>query len=118
MFKGIVKRWDNKKLLKRLGLGVVGIFLLFLLLNRVFPLPDRIDYSTIVTDDKGEVIHAFLTPDQQWRMKTDLTENAIRDTALKTSFVDVKVCAIDETWSGLKLVVRKQLRASFAPARS
>ena len=44
-------------------------------------------------------------------MKTDLTENTIRDHALKTQFVDVKVCAIDETWSGLKLVVRKELRA-------
>lgn len=74
MFKGIVKRWDNKKLLKRLGVGVVGIFLLFLLLNWVFPLPDRVDYSTIVTDNKGEVIHVFLTPDQQWRMKTELNE--------------------------------------------
>ena len=85
MFKGIVKRWDNKKLLKRrytragrwamrFGIGVVGIFLLFLLLNWVFPLPDRVDYSTIVTDNKGEVIHVFLTPDQQWRMKTELNE--------------------------------------------
>jgi hypothetical protein len=46
-------------------------------------------------------------------MQTDLTENAIRDTALKTVFVDVKVCAIDETWSGLKLVVRKEHRSSF-----
>jgi len=74
MFKGIVKRWDNKKLLKRLGVGVAGIFLLFLLLNWVFPLPDRVDYSTIVTDNKGEVIHVFLTADQQWRMKTELNE--------------------------------------------
>ena len=44
-------------------------------------------------------------------IKTDLTENGIRDHALKTKFVDVKVCAIDETWSGLKLGVRKELRA-------
>ncbi|HEY4064568.1 MAG TPA: penicillin-binding protein 1C [Puia sp.] len=56
------------------GIAVAGLFLLFLLLNRLFPLPDRIEYSTIVTDDKGEVIHAFLTRDQQWRMKTDLDE--------------------------------------------
>jgi hypothetical protein len=46
-------------------------------------------------------------------IETDLTENAIRDAALKTPFVDVKVCAIDETWSGLKLVVRKEHRNSF-----
>ena len=55
-------------------LAIAGVFLLFLLLNRLFPLPDRIEYSTIVTDDKGEVIHAFLTGDQQWRMKTELNE--------------------------------------------
>jgi hypothetical protein len=47
-------------------------------------------------------------------MQTDLTENAIRDTVLKTPFVDVKVCAIDETWSGLKMVVRKEHRSSFS----
>ncbi len=46
-------------------------------------------------------------------IETDLTENAIRDTVLKTPFVDVKVCAIDETWSGLKFVVRKEHRSSF-----
>ncbi|HTB98979.1 MAG TPA: hypothetical protein VK716_18360 [Terracidiphilus sp.] len=45
---------------------------------------------------------------------TDLTENAIRDLALKTPFVDVKVCAINETWSGLKFVVRKEFRTAFA----
>jgi hypothetical protein len=48
-------------------------------------------------------------------IQTDLTENVIRETALKTPFVDVKVCAIDETWSGLKLVVRKEHRKAFVP---
>lgn len=43
-------------------------------------------------------------------IKTDLTENTIRNFALEGVFVDVKVCAIDETWSGLKLVKRKELR--------
>ena len=47
---------------------------LFFLLNFIFPLPDKIDYSTIVTDDKGEVIHAYLTSDEKWRMKTELSE--------------------------------------------
>jgi len=45
-------------------------------------------------------------------IKTDLNENVIRGQALKTTLVDVKVCAIDETWSGLKLVVRKERRAA------
>jgi penicillin-binding protein 1C len=60
--------------LKIFGVVVVGVCLSFLLANWVFPLPDRIEYSTIITDDKGEVVHAFLTRDQQWRMKTELSE--------------------------------------------
>ncbi|MEO7311515.1 MAG: penicillin-binding protein 1C [Chitinophagaceae bacterium] len=48
--------------------------LLFFLLNLLFPLKDKIDYSTVVTDDKGEVIHAYLTPGEKWRMKTELSE--------------------------------------------
>ena len=51
-----------------------SLLLLFFLLNWIFPLPDHIGYSTIITDNKGEVIHAFLTRDQQWRMKTELNE--------------------------------------------
>lgn len=43
-------------------------------------------------------------------IKTDLTEDTIRNHALEGKFVDVKVCAIDDTWSGLKLVIRKELR--------
>jgi hypothetical protein len=41
---------------------------------------------------------------------TDLTEDVIRAVALPLGFVDVKVCAIDETWSGLKLMVRRANR--------
>lgn len=59
---------------KRLAGGGIAAFLLFLLLNWIFPVPDSIDYSTIITDNKGEVIHAYLTKDQQWRMKTELEE--------------------------------------------
>jgi len=40
------------------------------------------------------------------RRNTDLTENDVRALALKSGLVDVKVCAVDETWSGLKLVYR------------
>jgi hypothetical protein len=43
-------------------------------------------------------------------MATDITEDRVRDAALPLGFVDIKVCAIDETWSGLKLVIRKELR--------
>ena len=45
------------------------------------------------------------------KLPTELNENMVRDTALATGLVDVKVCAIDEIWSGLKLVIRKKDRA-------
>jgi hypothetical protein len=41
---------------------------------------------------------------------TDVTEDVVRGIALPLGLVDVKVCAVDEVWSGLKLVVRKELR--------
>lgn len=41
---------------------------------------------------------------------TDVTEDRIREVALPMGLVDVKGCAVDETWSGLKLVIRKGLR--------
>jgi hypothetical protein len=44
------------------------------------------------------------------KIPTDVTEDLIRNRALATDLVDVKVCAVDEKWSGLKLVVRKALR--------
>lgn len=43
-------------------------------------------------------------------VETDITEDVIRELALPLGLVDVKVCAVDETWSGLKLMVRKELR--------
>ena len=43
---------------------------------------------------------------------TDLTEDTFRGLLLPTGWVDVKVCAIDDTWSGLKFVLRKELRPS------
>ena len=44
------------------------------------------------------------------KIPTDVTEDVIRTRALKTDLVDVKVCAVSDIWSGLKLVVRKGLR--------
>jgi hypothetical protein len=43
-------------------------------------------------------------------MITDVTEDIVRDTALALGLVDVKVCAVDDTWSGLKLVIRVENR--------
>ena len=49
-------------------------------------------------------------PKKTSTVPTDITEDVIRDVALPMGFVDIKVCAVDETWSGLKLVLRKELR--------
>jgi hypothetical protein len=49
-------------------------------------------------------------PKKASKVPTDITEDVIRDVALPMGLVDVKVCAVDATWSGLKLVIRKELR--------
>ena len=49
-------------------------------------------------------------PKKASKVATDITEDVIREVALPMGFVDIKVCAVDATWSGLKLVVRKALR--------
>ena len=49
-------------------------------------------------------------PKKTAKVPTDIVEDTVREVALPLGYVDVKVCAVDETWSGLKLVVRKELR--------
>jgi len=49
-------------------------------------------------------------PKKSSGVATDVTEDTIREVALPLGFVDVKVCAVDETWSGLKLMVRRENR--------
>jgi len=44
-------------------------------------------------------------PKKAAKIKTDITEDVIRNFALQIGLVDIKVCAVDETWSGLKLVI-------------
>ena len=44
------------------------------------------------------------------KLPTEITEDIVRDAALPLGLVDVKVCAVDEKWSGLKLVIRKENR--------
>ncbi|PKB25222.1 Protein of unknown function (DUF3052) [Novosphingobium kunmingense] len=72
-----------------------------------------------------QTLRSQIAPDGQvwvsWPKKaanvpTDIIEDTIRELALPLGFVDTKVCAIDETWSGLKLVIRKDLRqAAITP---
>lgn len=49
-------------------------------------------------------------PKKASKVATDMTEDVIREVALPIGLVDIKVCAVDSTWSGLKLVIRKELR--------
>jgi hypothetical protein len=99
------------------------------------PLPENIEFATRLGGQfnfihlfvKAEarlrerlpVLMAKLQPDGMiwisWPKKasqvaTDITEDTIRKVALPLGLVDVKVCAVDATWSGLKLVIRKELR--------
>lgn len=84
-----------------------------------------LDFLHLFVERKAELVealpkaHGRIKPDGMiwvsWPKKaagvpTDLTEDVIREVALPRGLVDVKVCAVDETWSGLKLVVRKELR--------
>jgi hypothetical protein len=70
-------------------------------------------------EGKLEALRAAIAPDGMvwvaWPKKaakvaTDMTEDVVRAVVLPTGLVDVKVCAIDATWSGLKIVIRKELR--------
>ena len=87
-------------------------------------------------DDRVDVIHVFVTrkadlsrflksavgkmrsdaalwvswPKRAAGVPREVTENTIREVALPLGFVDIKVCAVDEIWSGLKLVIRKENR--------
>ncbi len=100
-------------------------------------LPDVASMHTDLADDaRYDVIVAFMTgrdeleadlprlrarmapacglwiawPKRSANVPTDLTDNVVREVALPTGLVDNKVCAIDDTWTGLRLVIRRELR--------
>ena len=102
----------------------------------VLDAPDGFDVGPTVTGGPADVIVFFTTeraelerrlaelraamtpaaglwvawPKKASKVPTDMTEDVVREVALPTGLVDNKVCAIDETWSGLRLVIRKELR--------
>jgi hypothetical protein len=90
--------------------GKLDVALLFASSEAVF----KAEFGKLMQDldPSGAIWVAW--PKKTSGVRSDLTDCVIRDYALTLPFVDVKVCAIDETWSGLKLVVRKELRNSFA----
>ena len=99
------------------------------------PLPGAVQFSSKV-DKTTDIVHVFGTekaelasalasyrkkldpsaavwvswPKKSAKVPTDITEDVVRELALPLGFVDIKVCAVDDVWSGLKLVVRKELR--------
>jgi hypothetical protein len=52
-------------------------------------------------------------PKKASKVSSDITEDIIREVALPLGFVDIKVCAVSDVWSGLKLVIRKTERGKF-----
>ncbi len=99
------------------------------------PLPEAVVFDTRL-DAATDVLHVFVDqkallakelalarkvlrsdaamwiswPKKSSKVPTDITEDSIRELALPMGWVDIKVCAVNEVWSGLKLVVRKGLR--------
>jgi hypothetical protein len=99
------------------------------------PLPENVTFTTDLSAP-ADLVHVFVTrqadveqalgvfravlgpgaalwvswPKRASKVPTDVTESTIREAALPLGLVDVKVCAVDEVWSGLKLVVRKSQR--------
>ena len=68
----------------------------------------RIDRLQAALDPAGRLWIAW--PKRASKVETDMTEDVVRDVALPLGLVDNKVAAIDETWSGLQLVIRRELR--------
>lgn len=101
----------------------------------VAPLPSGVRFAKGLDSD-ADLVHVFVTaramleralrtlrstlrpeavvwvswPKKASKVRTDVTEDVIRAVALPMGWVDVKVCAVDEVWSGLKLMVRKSER--------
>ncbi len=69
---------------------------------------DRLPAAMALTTTPGRCWVAW--PKRASGVRTDLTEDPVRDAALAVGWVDIKVCAIDATWSGLCLVRRKENR--------
>jgi hypothetical protein len=68
------------------------------------------ELTTLRNEIRGDAAVWVSWPKKASKMATDITEDTIRELALPLGFVDVKVCAVSEVWSGLKLVIRKELR--------
>ena len=88
--------------------GTADVVVLFV--TRRAELEKKLASITAKLDPAGGFWVAW--PKKAAKVPTDMTEDVVREVALPTGLVDNKVCAIDEVWSGLRLVIRKELRAA------
>ncbi|HUR96846.1 MAG TPA: DUF3052 family protein [Pyrinomonadaceae bacterium] len=66
------------------------------------------EYKTLIKQD-GTIWVSWYK--RAAKLPTEITEDTVREAALPLGLVDVKVCAVDDNWSGLKLVIRKENRS-------
>src|SRR5262245_27965175 len=107
---------DYAKLVERLPKGVERV-------SRIDATTDMVHVFATERARLGKALKAVLGelppaaaiwvswPKKASKVPTDITENTVRELALPLGLVDIKVCAVDEVWSGLKLVLRKENRA-------
>ena len=74
LFKQKITKQKLLSVVKRCVIISLCVLMLLTLLHILFPLPDKIEYSVTIKDAKGDVVNAFLTNDDKWRMKTELNE--------------------------------------------
>lgn len=96
----VVPKWTN-----RLS---PGIELVHLFVTKISMLERRL--KTLRKGITPDCVVWVSWPKKSSGVATEVTEDRVRDVALPLGLVDVKVCAVDEIWSGLKLVIRKELR--------
>lgn len=102
---------DDVEILRDADAGPADIFLIFT--ARSAEAERGFERAVTYLPPDGAIWFAW--PKQSSGQETDLTEDTLRELFLPTGMVDNKVCAIDETWSGLRFVVRKENRDDWPP---
>lgn len=102
---------DDVEVLRDADAGPADIFLIFT--ARAAEAERGFERAVTQLPPDGAIWFAW--PKKSSGQETDLTENTLRDLFLPTGMVDNKVCAIDDTWSGLRFVVRKENRGDWPP---
>jgi hypothetical protein len=97
---------DGVAVRRRLGREPFDVIVAFF--SRRSTLERRLPGLSAALDPAGGLWIAW--PKRASGVTTDVTEDAVRDLGLAAGLVDNKVCAIDEIWSGLRLVIRRELR--------